>query len=562
MPAVHRFVPTVFATLLMLGAPLLSTRAPAADAVAKPKPTVTASSHQGGSEPDRALDGDRNSLWHSRWGEPRAILPQWLQINQGVVDTVACLMYQPRPDGGNGTVTKYNVAISEDDTTFTTVVKDGTWAANNKRKVVSFTPVKTRYVRLEVLEGNGGFASAAEIAIAPVPIDPNVNLGQVAVSSPAYGGEIQGDTPIAITAPGFSSVTVSCWKGADAKGHGSEATIGTVALDAAGKGSIVFPAEQFPHGPLCVRIAAATGTMRDTCWLQLYNKGGSPWKQGMPAEAPPASAGMTLLYADDFVKMPTIADKDPTAAYFCHKPPDGGQDFSSLRFTDLSEPGNPFHHADTWLRIRADEKKKSSGLITPMKRDGSGFTARVPCYFECRFIGPNATGAWPAFWLLTKQPDYPSTKGACDELDIIEAYGGEGSGRPNAWDKYCVTPHRWNQGPEGKKAAEAEIKKMGGIIVSMNQIGVPSTWFQTLHTYGVKVTETETSYYCDDIEIRRHATFPVSKKDPFYFLINLATGGGWPVDLSRYDGVADMYVDYVRVYGGNPGDIEQAKLAK
>jgi hypothetical protein len=32
-------------------------------------------------------------------------------------------------------------------------------------------------------------------------------------------------------------------------------------------------------------------------------------------------------------------------------------------------------------------------------------------------------------------------------------------------------------------------------------------------------------------------------------MINLATGGGWPVDLSRYDGTIDMYVDYVRVYG-------------
>jgi hypothetical protein len=34
----------------------------------------------------------------------------------------------------------------------------------------------------------------------------------------------------------------------------------------------------------------------------------------------------------------------------------------------------------------------------------------------------------------------------------------------------------------------------------------------------------------------------------------LATGGGWSVDLSRYDGLADMYVDYVRVYGGTAAD--------
>jgi hypothetical protein len=35
-------------------------------------------------------------------------------------------------------------------------------------------------------------------------------------------------------------------------------------------------------------------------------------------------------------------------------------------------------------------------------------------------------------------------------------------------------------------------------------------------------------------------------------MINLAIGGGWPVDLSRYDGRVDMYVDYVRVYSGAP----------
>jgi hypothetical protein len=46
----------------------------------------------------------------------------------------------------------------------------------------------------------------------------------------------------------------------------------------------------------------------------------------------------------------------------------------------------------------------------------------------------------------------------------------------------------------------------------------------------------------------RHATLPLCKSQPLFFMVDLATGGGWPVDLSRYDGRADMYVDYVRVY--------------
>jgi hypothetical protein len=84
----------------------------------------------------------------------------------------------------------------------------------------------------------------------------------------------------------------------------------------------------------------------------------------------------------------------------------------------------------------------------------------------------------------------------------------------------------------------------------MSKFGIPSTWYETMHTYGCKITETDTIYYCDNIEVVRHETLPVCKQKPLFFLINLATGGGWPVDLSRYHGLADMYVDYVRVYQG------------
>jgi hypothetical protein len=246
----------------------------AAEPAAKPRPIATATSHQGGNEPDQAIDGQGTTLWHSRWGEPRAALPQALTIDQGQVETVGSVMYQPRPDGGNGTVTKYNLALSSDGKEFTTVVKDGQWPADNKRKVVSFPAVQARYVRLEVLEGVGGFASVAELVVAPTPIDPTVNVGMVAVLAPAYGADIQGDTPLSISAPGFAAVTVSCWK--QGPGFGSEATVGTATLDAAGKGALVFPANDFPRGPICVRLAAAKGTLRDTCWLQLYNRGGGP----------------------------------------------------------------------------------------------------------------------------------------------------------------------------------------------------------------------------------------------------------------------------------------------
>ena len=44
--------------------------------------------------------------------------------------------------------------------------------------------------------------------------------------------------------------------------------------------------------------------------------------------------------------------------------------------------------------------------------------------------------------------------------------------------------------------------------------------------------------------------------------IPVIAGGGWPVDLSRYDGTIDMYVDYVRVYDRVGGYGEPAPRGK
>jgi hypothetical protein len=139
-----------------------------------------------------------------------------------------------------------------------------------------------------------------------------------------------------------------------------------------------------------------------------------------------------------------------------------------------------------------------------------------------------------------------------DELDIIEGYGGEGVRQPNRSSdtsdaNYRVTSHFWNQGAAGDSQPGIAT------AIHMRRIGGQSAWWETFHTYGCKITSSDTIYYCDDIEVARHPTGAVSKRYPFFFMINLAVGGdGWPVDLSRYNGIADMYIDYIRVYGGAP----------
>jgi hypothetical protein len=425
-----------------------------------------------------------------------------------------------------------------------------TWGGDRNRKI----DYPVTGITFEV--GNRGKGTTAgEIAFDDVTVESEKTatdtLGvTIAVQSPAYCSDVKGDTKVVFTAPGFAAVTAKCWKQGD--GFGSLATITEAKVGEKGAGSFVFPADAFPHGPVTIELSGQSGTVKDTCFLQLYNRGGVSWKEGMPKDPPSPAKGMALVFADDFDKPLSISSTDPKATYFDHKPLGG--DFSSLPFTGHAGKGDPFLQVDTYLRIRADEKKNSAGLISSLFNDGHGIKAAAPCYFECRFVGPNAVGTWPAFWLLT---DYPSARKngtpekevAVDELDIIEAYGGEGLGSPNSFDRFQITPHAWNQSKTARDAATKAYTDLHN-PASLKKAGIPSTWYETFHTYGCKITETETVYYVDDIELGRHKTLEVSKQQPFFFLINLATGGGWPVDLSRYDGKADMYVDYVRVYQG------------
>lgn len=420
-----------------------------------------------------------------------------------------------------------------------------TWGGDNNGKIHYPITGVTIIIRQPKV-GENQVAAEGDIYFDSVSVDSeqpaDVTLGsRISVVSPPYCSDIKGTTRIQLSAPGFKTVTAKCWK--QGKGFGEDSTVATVSLDSNGVGSFLFPANKYPHGPITVRISGKNQVTSDNCYLQLFNEGGVRWDEGIPQAPPPAAKGMTLIFEDDFNGPLSIGDSSKNT-YYDHKPPNGSQDFSSIPFTSYDKPNNPFKQVDSYLRIRADANKNSAGLISSLHNDGSGIIARSPCYFECRFIAPNAIGTWPAFWLLTANKTTPGG----DELDIIEAYGGEGPHEPNAYDSYMITPHCWNQGKEGTAIADQAFKELRNPC-HMRKFGIPSTWYEAFHTYGCKITSTETTYYCDNIEVGHHPTLPISKTYPLYFLVNLATGGGWPVDLSRYDGRADMYVDYIRVYG-------------
>jgi len=371
----------------------------------------------------------------------------------------------------------------------------------------------------------------------------------IAVSSPPYCSDIKGNVTVNFTAPGMTHVKVLCWQQPTADNPspwGHDAVVAPdVTLDDTGAGSFVFPADQFPNGPMTLRIYAKNdGPKQDLCELQLFNQGGVVWNQGIPKTDPPAAQGMKLIYADDFSGPLSITKDGIGAKYESHKT--GGGDFSGWPFSNFEDDMNPFSQVGTFLRIHAskrDDGKSSSGLISSLHEDGTGVLASAPCYFECRLMAQSAPGAWPAFWLLTKAP--AGVKG-CDELDAIEAYGGKGKGNPNFMN-YAATSHFWGQtGPDGKQL------QAGHADIPMMDLGGKSSWSTTFHTYGVAITPTDTVYYFDNMEVLRHPSGEISRSYPFWFLINYAIGGisGWHIDMARYGNQSDMWVDYVRVYQG------------
>jgi hypothetical protein len=388
-----------------------------------------------------------------------------------------------------------------------------------------------------------GFAVAYGMCLEPVMATSIYQPNAVSVTSPPNCSDISGNTLLSIHAPGMTSVNVRCWK--QGPGLGADSLVGTITPDENGNGSLIFPGNDYPHGPITVRFNGENAQFHSNYYLQLYNKSGVSWKEGIPPTPPPAADGLSLVFADDFNKPLSISENDPKAVYYDHKP--GGGDFGLFHFANYDSPNNPFTQIDTYLRIRANAKTQRDGLLSSIKKDGTGFEVSAPCYFECRLIAPSAPGTWPAFWLMTNYIEANPGRGAggpADELDVIEAYGGEGPHNPNSKGEYRVTTHFWNQG------VLARFWRHASLAVPLRKIGGGSSWWETFHTYGCKITDTDTIYYCDDIEVARDPTGYVSKSQPLFFMINLAIGGnGWPMDLSHCGGVADMYIDYIRVYG-------------
>lgn len=109
-----------------------------------------------------AIDGNVKSFWHTKWNRSDKVPYLIIKLNKEY--DISKLTYLPRQDTGvNGNVKAYNIYTSLDGVNFTKIAS-GTWKYNDKKlQTANFDKTKAKYIKFEVINGVGGFASAAEI---------------------------------------------------------------------------------------------------------------------------------------------------------------------------------------------------------------------------------------------------------------------------------------------------------------------------------------------------------------------------------------------------------------
>jgi len=129
---------------------------------------VSASSEQPGYEAARAVDGDPETLWHTRWGEDADPFPHDLTLEWDDPRAVAGVIVRPRQDGNrNGWIRRWEIHVRMSPSgPWEGPVAAGEWPADAGPKTVRFDPpMEIRALRLRAWSGHGAgpWASVAEI---------------------------------------------------------------------------------------------------------------------------------------------------------------------------------------------------------------------------------------------------------------------------------------------------------------------------------------------------------------------------------------------------------------
>ena len=124
---------------------------------------------QPGQGVQKMFDFDEKTIWHSRWaeaaGQGGSALPLELTLDLRAVVELDKIEYLPREDGGNGTLLKGTVCYSTDRQNWSEP-QAFEWERSGETKTIAFEGApRARYVKFEVEDAVGGFASGTEMYV-------------------------------------------------------------------------------------------------------------------------------------------------------------------------------------------------------------------------------------------------------------------------------------------------------------------------------------------------------------------------------------------------------------
>ena len=128
---------------------------------------VTASATSGNAS--NAIDGINDRYYYSVW-QSSTTLPQSITLDLGKeYGDISILNYVPKyktvtTPTNEGSIKSYKIYISTDNTNFAEI-SSGEWAGDSKMKVVTFTPINARYIKIEALTANNNYAAATEFEV-------------------------------------------------------------------------------------------------------------------------------------------------------------------------------------------------------------------------------------------------------------------------------------------------------------------------------------------------------------------------------------------------------------
>lgn len=239
--------------------------------------------------------------------------------------------------------------------------------------------------------------------------------------------------------------------------------------------------------------------------------------------------GYKLVFDENFSGTLSVSNwGSPVAKWIAHTPYAG--DFGDAYFTGPNEPNtpSPFSVNNGILTITAYQDRNHnnhwrSGLLSSVDTHGNGFSVALG-YFESSMKLPSGAGVWPAFWLAGINGVFHNRTTDSAEIDIMEMYGVD-------MTKLHQRIHVW--APNGKPVSGA------GTTTTIAGATTGS------HRYACLVNADFIHFYFDDVETFKTPT-PPSALQPLYVMVDLALGGGWPID--KTPNPSYLYVDYIRVY--------------